>query len=117
MLAPQASNNFVVSCFSSSVIGSAGSGSNADAPPEIRHSTRSSAPAAGGHFGDAPRAFDAALVGHGMAAFIQFDAAQFDPVGDVWPYFTFSRPPVMRRPSTRSAARAMAAPALPAPIT
>ena len=36
ILAPQASSSRVVSCFSSSVTGSAGSGSSAEAPPEIR---------------------------------------------------------------------------------
>ena len=31
---------------------------------------------AGGDFGDAPRTFHTALVGHGMAAFMQLNAAQ-----------------------------------------
>ena len=53
MLAPQASSRRVVACFSSSVMGVAGSGSSADAPPEIRQSTRSSGAACGGDFGDA----------------------------------------------------------------
>src|SRR5580704_4217833 len=45
MLAPQASNDRVIFCFWTRVMEGAGSGSNAEAPPEIKQITRSSGPA------------------------------------------------------------------------
>ena len=80
MGAPQASSSRVMACFSSSVMPSAGRGMSAEAPPEIRQSTRSSRPARGGDLGDACAAGDAALIGHGVAALVQLDAAQFGEV-------------------------------------
>ncbi len=80
MLAPQSSNNCVVFCFSASVMGGAGSGSKAEAPPEIKQMTRSSGPALARDLRDAPRAGHAALVGHGMPAFVDLDAPQLRAV-------------------------------------
>ena len=113
MSAPHASSSRVTSCFSASVIGGAGSGSSAEAPPEIRHSTRSPTPAAEAI--SAMRSAPAAPRWSGTGCPHSFSSMRRSLA--TWPYLTFTRPPVTIRPNARSAARAMEAPALPAPIT
>ena len=81
MVAPQASSSRVVACFSSSVMPSAGRGSRAEAPPEIEaeHEVVACRRAAA-ICGDAAAAGHAALVGDGMAALVELDAAQLGEV-------------------------------------
>ena len=75
MFAPQSSNSRVVACLSASDTGGAGSGSRADAPPEMRQITRSPGPACCAIC--AMRAAPRAPFGPDrMAGFVQLDAAQ-----------------------------------------
>ena len=84
------------------------------APPEIRHSTRSSFSARRGDLAQSarppPRRARRAPDGRTRSARCGAACA-------TCPSFTLIRPPVIRRPSTRSAACAMDAPAFPAPMT
>ena len=113
MSAPEASSSRVTACFSSSVMGAAGSGISADAPPEIRHSTRSRRPAAAAM--SAMRRAPAAPRSSGTGWPHSFSSMRRNRA--VCPSLTFTSPAVIARPSARSAACAIVAPALPAPIT
>jgi hypothetical protein len=92
---------------------SAGSGSKAEAPPDIRQITRSRCPAlrAISTMPFAPRM--PFLSGTGCPH--SHNSTRRSRA--VCPYFTFTRPSVMRRPGTRSIAAAIVAPAFPAPTT
>ena len=80
MLAPAGQQQLVVACFSSRVMGSAGRGSSAEAPPEIRQSTRSSFPAVSAMAAMRSAPPRRAASGTGMAALVQLDALQLGEV-------------------------------------
>ena len=113
IVAPQASSCRVTACFSSSVMPEAGSGSRAEAPPEIRQTTRSSccAPVAM----PAMRAAPSTPRASGRGWPLSFSSMRRNLAR--CPYLTLIRPAVIRLPRTRSAAFAIEAPALPAPTT
>ena len=74
MLAPDFSSARLTSCLSASVRPGAGRASSAEAPPEIRQSTRSSAREALDLLEDAAGGGAALLVGHGMGGLDDLDA-------------------------------------------
>src|ERR1035437_10105640 len=88
-------------------------GKSAEAPPETRQITRSSRPAAAAIC--AIRTAPATPRSSGTGWPHWFNSMRRNLA--TWPSLTLIRPAVMRRPRTRSAACAMEAPALPAPIT
>src|ERR1035437_8413890 len=113
MVAPEARSTRVVACFSSRVMPAAGRGKSAEAPPETRQITRSSRVAAAAIC--AIRSAPATPRSSGTGWPHWFNSMRRNLA--TWPSLTLIRPAVIWRPRTRSAACAMEAPALPAPIT
>ena len=113
MSAPAASKRRVMTCLSPSVMGGAGAGVSAEAPPEIRASTRSSAPAPRASARRSRAAAAPRSSGTGCPA----STSCTRRVSARWPSFTTTRPPATRSPHASSTAAAMAPEALPAPTT
>ena len=92
MSAPEASSARLTACLSSSVRPSAGSASSADAPPEIRHSTRSSAPARFAYSRIRPRGGAAGGVRHRMRRLDHLDPGARHGVAVAGDHEAFERP-------------------------
>jgi hypothetical protein len=112
IVAPHASSASVVACKSARVR-PAGASSSAEPPPDSNTITRSSAPALSSKARMRRPASSPAWFGIGCAASMIATRA----VGAACPVLTTTRPPLIAAPNTSSTARAIGAPALPAPTT
>ena len=113
IVAPERSSARVSACLSSSDSPSAGSGSSADPPPDSRHSTRSSAPSPVHALEQALGCTSSGLSRHGMRGLEHLDALAGDGVS----VGRDTTVPPSSPCQCVSTARAIAAAALPAPMT
>ena len=113
IFAPHSRRRLVIFCLSSREIPSAGEGSRADPPPEMRQITRSFSPnfSSSSAISSAPET----PLWSGMGWPTSLSLTLFN--SERCPYFTLMTPRVIRSPRISSTAKAIEAPAFPPPVT